>query len=329
MNATRISHRTRSGGFTLVELLVVIGLMAMMGTVSISGYFAAQRGMKTRGALQDTISFIRQAQQASLIDNTPTAVLFLNRYAGNKDDDADVYGTAIAVKMAGRISMIAKSGYSVSGTKPGAMLVDEFADWNASFPHDASKSSDKRGLRLYRMTDIERRASSGLEGVSSVMNNWVGYVPMSPTETYEYMIETDTTTQQWCQNFKKTAADNVKDGASDYSNGNDYRWGLGFLQGAKNSLASSNWRVGDAYGTEIGSFDLPHGFIFGSKLPDKNGALSSAQQACVVFLPSKANSKGRVPMGKTISVYGVGIGGTAGSVEKIGDVADKDLEDQK
>ena len=65
--------------FTLVELMVVIGLMALLGTVSVTGYFAAVRGMADRAAKQDTVALVRQAMQVCLIDQTPTAVLFFNR----------------------------------------------------------------------------------------------------------------------------------------------------------------------------------------------------------------------------------------------------------
>ena len=56
--------------FTLVELLVVVGLMALLGTVSVTGYFAAARGMSDRAALQDSISIVRLAMQTCLIDQT-------------------------------------------------------------------------------------------------------------------------------------------------------------------------------------------------------------------------------------------------------------------
>ena len=71
--------------FTLVELMVVIGLMALLGTFSVTGYFAAVRGMSDRAALDDTRSLIRLAMQTCLIDQTPTAVLFYNRYVVKVD----------------------------------------------------------------------------------------------------------------------------------------------------------------------------------------------------------------------------------------------------
>ena len=72
-------QKTGTRGFTLVELIVVIGLMGLLATISIGGYFAAARGMAARGVVQDTASLVRQAMQTCLIDQVPTAVLFLNR----------------------------------------------------------------------------------------------------------------------------------------------------------------------------------------------------------------------------------------------------------
>ena len=79
MKARKTEASVRRAAFTLVELLVVIGLMALLGTVSVTGYFAAVRGMSYRAAKVDTVSLIRQAMQTCLIDQTPTAVLFYNR----------------------------------------------------------------------------------------------------------------------------------------------------------------------------------------------------------------------------------------------------------
>ena len=79
MKAQFTGRLGRKVAFTLVELLVVIGLMALLGMVSVAGYFAAVRGMSDRAAKEDTVSLIRLAMQTCLIDQTPTAVLFYNR----------------------------------------------------------------------------------------------------------------------------------------------------------------------------------------------------------------------------------------------------------
>ena len=108
MKAHATERLAGRAAFTLVELMVVIGLMAMLGTVSVTGYFAAVRGMTERAAIQDTVSIIRQAMQVCLIDQTPTAVLFYNRQTQTENADspgeavASSAGTAIAIKMAGR-----------------------------------------------------------------------------------------------------------------------------------------------------------------------------------------------------------------------------------
>ena len=49
--------------FTLVELLVVVGIMATMATISIGGYFAIARGMADRGAISTATSLISLAQE--------------------------------------------------------------------------------------------------------------------------------------------------------------------------------------------------------------------------------------------------------------------------
>ena len=318
-------------GFTLVELLVVIGLMALLGTLSVGGYFAAARGMKVRGAVQDTISFLRNAYQTCQIDQTPVAVVFYNRYTGRKDDGGEMYGTAVAVKMAGRISMKAGGGRrvgangSASGGTTGPLLVDEFADWNAAYPHEAGQDSTSAGRRLFNMRNIETTAKTGLKGCSSLMNDWVGYVRMSDLQEKEWLATANMDTQTWCDTYEKTAAKNLQSGASDYANGNDFRWGFSFH--AKNDgLNAAGWRIGDAYGVPIAEFDLPRGFIFGSSAPQENGEAQAATVAAVTCLPEDATGESfNIP---TISISAADMKGGEDALTKVGEVRAKDLRDQ-
>ena len=58
--------------FTLVELLVVIGIMGFLGTVSVGGYRAMQRGMEERGVMQNVNTVVKTAFERAQIDRQPT-----------------------------------------------------------------------------------------------------------------------------------------------------------------------------------------------------------------------------------------------------------------
>ncbi len=244
---------TRRAAFTLIELLVVIGLMAMLGTISVTGYFSAVRGMADRAALQDTISLIRMARQVCLIDQTPTAVLFYNHRlesasaTGSGGADPASGGTAVAVKMVGRVSYYNNN-----------ILLDEFADWNQSYPMMSSRATDEdSGMRFYRMSDLDQTIAGGIDKCSSIVSTYV--VPVSDEFKAEKMIASNLQVYQFCNTFKKNGSDNRRFSGSDMDNGNDYRWG--------HKVTKSNgiqWKIGDAYGVEIGLLNLPKGYIYGS-----------------------------------------------------------------
>lgn len=278
-------------GFTLVELIVVVGLMGLLATISIGGYFAAARGMAARGVVQDTTSLIRQAMQTCLIDQVPTAVLFLNRRTNTKSEGGEAYGTAIAIKMAGRISYVANSGgKTAQGTSisvgGGALLIDEFADWNQSYSVDASDKQEQRSVRLYRMfsgRDGVESLGRGLRSCSSLMCAWVGYKDFDQ----DYMIADGRKVVDWCADNKKEYADNSTFSGIGYRNANSFRWGLPFHPDNGSFLQPSDWRIGDAYGIEIASLDLPKNYIFGSSVPNdaELTPASSPSKGVLVFTP--------------------------------------------
>ena len=246
-------QRTGRAAFTLIELLVVIGLMAVLATISVTGYSAASRGMADRGAVQTTVSTLRIAQQTCQIDRVPTKVLFFNQRLtddSNNDDAAIYQGTAIAIKQSGRIT-IAPS--AVDG-----LLIDEFADWHQSYPMRGSDNAPP--MRFYRMTASDE--SRDIDGCSELVLPYVTHHALN-----DWMIQSGTRIDQWCTAHRRTASDNRPQSApaSYVNNGNNYVWGFK----PKNGL-SLNWHSGDPYGVEIARLDLPKGYLFGTSVPSGN-----------------------------------------------------------
>ncbi len=259
------TQQGRRAAFTLVELLVVIGLMAVLATISVAGYSAATRGMADRGTIQTTVSILRVAQQTCQIDRVPTKVMFFNQrlFDDNDPDTPPLFqGTAIAIKQAGRISLPVMN----------KLLIDEFADWNQSYPKSGSASSPD--MRIFQMKS--GGGGGGINDCSTLVRPYVSSYELHD----DFMIQAGVTFEQWC----------VAHGHTD----NDKVWGF-LMKGGK-----QEWDVGDAYGVEIARIDLPKGYIFGTSAPSGNG-LKDASDAEVHFEASGASAAG----GVSVSVSGV------------------------
>lgn len=131
-------------GFTLLELLVVVGIMGFLGTASISGYNALQRGMAERSVTAVASTLLRAAQERAHVDRVPTAVFCYNRLLKEPtgaEDNGVVVGVMTAIRRVGRIS-------SVNGD----MLYDEFADLDNTYEAVDNDTDAKKGgsFRLYR-----------------------------------------------------------------------------------------------------------------------------------------------------------------------------------
>lgn len=199
--------------FTLVELLVTMGLMAMLATVSIAGYYGAVKGMTERGAKDDVISFIRLAQQRALVEQTPVAVFFMNRALRAEDEDtgaaARTVGIAVAVRMCGRISYI-----------NGNYLSDEYADLEKTYPTRSTQSGYKGStMRLWRMVE-----GSSVENCFSTVRDCVEKKSLQ-TETLLMCGNNYTTnTAVWC--FVKEGGD----GNAQWRTGDPYGTEIASLQ---------------------------------------------------------------------------------------------------
>ncbi len=216
--------------FTLLELLVVMTIMALLGTVSVGGYRAMQRGMEERGVMQSVNSFIRAAYQRAQIDRQPTAIYFWNETLRSSSDTENeiVVGKAVAIRRYGRFSDVR-----------GGMLIDEFADLNSTYQtsseEDASGGSGARESQMFiypmdRLSDIASASALRRTAVEGRVRN------------------------------AARSAIFLSGPKNDETSGEEIpQWA--FVIGDAGGV---NWRPGMAYGMEFLSLELPHNYIFGS-----------------------------------------------------------------
>ena len=219
--------------FTLLELLVVVGIMGLLGTVSIGAYRAVVRGMEERGAIQNASQFVHAALHRAMIDRQPTAIYFWNEtLRGSSDDENEiVVGKAVAVRRAGRISGV-----------DGEYLYDEFADLNRTYT--VTDNPDGSGMYLYQLD------AAGDENGFRRSRVYESVHKGNLTEVY-LMDPVDNSGAQ--------AA-----GALQAPTDNGKLEVYGFIKQNGGGSGSPSWEIGDAYGFEFQSMELPKNFIFGS-----------------------------------------------------------------
>ena len=234
--------------FTLVELLVVIGIMGLLGTVSVGGYRAMQRGMAERGVMENVDYFIRAAYQRAQIDRQPTAIYFWNETLRKEDDysAAIVVGRAVAVRRAGRVSKV-----------EGQLIYDEFADLELSYATDDNVTGNDVGdgtgsdtgntMYLYPM-----------DSVSDVSDN----TELKRSIVYQRVYGDEI-------NPKYPSASDMKltDNDGGYKSSGDIERGAIRTYAFKKATTQPvnvDWKAGMAYGFEFAELELPHGYIFGS-----------------------------------------------------------------
>ena len=110
--------------FTLLELLTVVAIMGILGSIAVAGYSAVTRGMTERGALDAAANIAELTFLRSKIDHCRTYLfLFTEVLSADGDEEvANVAGLAVAVKQAGRVSAI-----------DGNDIFDEFGDLDQEF----------------------------------------------------------------------------------------------------------------------------------------------------------------------------------------------------
>ena len=232
--------------FTLIELLVVIGIMGLLGTVSVGGYQQMRRGMEEKGVIQDVNTLIRAAYQRAQVDRQPTAVVFWNEtLRGENDAGGDenliVVGHAVAIRRSGRIT-----------AKSANFLLDEFADLELSYQtddgDDGSSGSTDAGMYLYPMDDL-----SDVEQSSGIRRSLV------ETKVYKQNVMPVYLTGSKAENVQSQQASGGSSSGSSTGSGQ-----LKIYAFKVTNANGVNWRQGMAYGVEFAHLVLPHGYFFGS-----------------------------------------------------------------
>ena len=225
-------------GFTLLELLVVVGIMGLLGTVSVGGYQQMRRGMEEKGVMRDVNTLIRAVYQRAQIDRQPTAVVFWNEtLRGESDVDGEnmiVVGHAVAVRRSGRLTERTGDGY----------LLDEFADLELSYQRDGEdgNSESRADMYLYPLDNLSEAEQS-----SSIRRSLV--------ETKVYGKKS---TPVYLTGSKVENVISSEDG--DYNPGQGEIYVYGFRLKDENGVT---WKAGMAYGMEFAHLVLPHGYFFG------------------------------------------------------------------
>ena len=263
--------------FTLVELLVVVGIMATLATVSIGSYFAVVRGMADRGALAAATSVISLALERARIDMQPTVVYFYNELVQNKDEskgtDLVVAGVAVAVRRAGRISRV-----------NGSLIHDEFGDLERTYDlADNPNSIQSDTFRLYRFNFSRMQYSSVYsESVEDPIGN------------EKYLIE-----HPVGRGFAKPGREgSSQENDVECANGTLVNKMLSYAFKVKGgNLNAGGWRAGDAYGYEFARVRLPDNYIFGTEVPTANDPVKELSSLTLKCYPdSDSGSLETVPI---------------------------------
>jgi prepilin-type N-terminal cleavage/methylation domain-containing protein len=239
-------------GFTLLELLVVVGIMGMLGVAAAGGYSALVRGMSERGAVAAASSLLRAAKERAQVDRSPTVVYCCNRLIKaptGSDDNGVVVGIMTAVRRAGRISYI----------RGGDELYDEFADLDRNYEYEEDDGDLKKGggFRLFKVSGRVNKMEY------SIVSDRVLREEDGPTVTlFSGGAGSSSGTNLLMSAFVKTGA------SSDYE---------------------ASWSVGDGYGMEFAEVQLPDGYIFGRTVPSTAGGVSL--EKVVYFDPDQDSSE--------------------------------------
>jgi len=138
---TKGNKQKRRRGFTLLELLAVMSIMAMLTTLAVTSYFNAIRGMTRRSAAKHFANSLILARQRACLEGVRVSVMVFNEITGYDGSDPAVVPSYVVCKEVGKISFISQG-----------KLIDEFAPLDKMFGTAAASGSYLGSMRLYNLT---------------------------------------------------------------------------------------------------------------------------------------------------------------------------------
>lgn len=242
-------------GFTMIELLVVMAIMALLGVAATGGYAQLQRGMRERAAVAGASALLVSAKERAAVDRVPTAVFCYNRLirepgAANGENGV-VVGVMTAIRRSGRLSYVR-----------GKYLYDEFGDLELTYEALSDDEDFSTDGNSHSPSDLDKRAG---------MRLW----KFPTSEEMQYSIVADAV---WCDgSMTETIFSGGPNGSTNCL--------MSAFYNLNHSDREPTWKVGDAYGFEFAELQLPHGFVFGTSVPASAGRIELAK--AVLFDPEQ------------------------------------------
>ena len=271
MMMNRIFKKKGRRGFSLLELLAVMSIMAMLTTLAVTSYFSAIRSMTRRSAVKHLVNTLILARQRACMEGARISVVVFNEITGASN--TDVTPSYVICREIGRMTY-------VSGTD----LVDEFTEIDRLFGTKGYGLNYRGSMKLY---DLSR-------GGWSLVFPWVQTYPWGTSDSGLHP--------------RFSASDNPKMTPTERLSGYSLNVFQFKVNGNVNNLNPADWKIGDAYGIEVSPPGaLPRNFWFtllqndASKVvtvtfqPDGTATFDTLQNTCKVTIgemqpPKKGNT---------------------------------------
>jgi prepilin-type N-terminal cleavage/methylation domain-containing protein len=231
MTIRNSNKRRAARGFSLMELLAVMSIMALLTTLAVTSYFGAVRGMTRRSAVKHFANTLILARQRACMENSRISVVVFNEITGFENDD--VTPSYVICKELGRLTYIR----DVNGVKN---LVDEFSELDKMFGMANLGYAYRGSVKLYNLT----------QGKWSHVYPWVEQYPFKKNDGLS---------------GRHSASGNPAMKAVEKSAGYTLNaFAFGINENVKNlNDADNKWEVGDSYGIEASPpGSLPRHFLF-------------------------------------------------------------------